>query len=325
MKATSGTKLRANSSPARARHTRIVPLKFQQDDEALRGDAGLLWLWIAGEKKGKKNRMKTLQGKVAVVLGASAEGGTGWAIVESLAAHGAKVVVSARSAEPRERLAADIKGTAVVCDAGEEAQIAALAQRATETYGKLDIAVNSAGLPVMSSIAEATRESLEVATRVNYFGNVFFVKYTAEAIGEEGSITLITSLAAERPTFPVFAYACAKAAADCLVRYAALEYGPRRIKVNSILPEPIVSDLSRELYAIPGVAEVQTREVPLGRLGYPADYANAVLWLAGPAFVTGVNLPVCGGNQLTRLLSQDELPLEPGSYQRMGKPLHDRG
>ena len=269
--------------------------------------------------------MQTVEGKVAVVLGASAEGGTGWAIAEALAAHGAKVVVGARSAEPLQRLAEKINGTAVVCDAGEEAQIAALAKRATETYGKLDIAVNSAGLPVMSNIAEITRESLEAGIRVNYFGNVFFVKYMAEAIGEDGSIILITSLAAERPTLPVFPYACAKAAADCLVRYAALEYGTRRIKVNSIQPGPIVSDLSRDLYAIPGVAEAQMREIPVGRLGYPTDYADAVLWLTGPAFITGANLPVCGGNQLTRLLSQDQLPIPRAEYLELGKPLHDRG
>ena len=68
----------------------------------------------------------SLNGKVAVVLGASASGGTGWAVAETLAAEGARVVVGARSFEPLQKLAAKINGLAVRCDAGDEAQIAAL-------------------------------------------------------------------------------------------------------------------------------------------------------------------------------------------------------
>jgi NAD(P)-dependent dehydrogenase (short-subunit alcohol dehydrogenase family) len=258
--------------------------------------------------------MHNLEGKVAVVLGASAERGTGWGIAETLAAHGAKVVVSARSLPPLQNLAAKINGTAVACDVGDEAQVIALAKQATDTYGKLDIAVNSAGLPMIGMIADAQHENLEAAIRLNYYGNVYFVKYMAEAIGENGSITLISSLTTTHPLVPHFAYACAKAAADCLVRYAALEYGPRRIKVNSILPGPIVSDLSQELLGNPAGAAAFVRETPLRRLGYPADVADAVLCLAGPAFVTGLNLPVNGGMQLTRFPYLDELPAGPDTF-----------
>lgn len=69
--------------------------------------------------------MRHLEGKVAVVLGASAEGGTGWGIAEALAAAGAKVVVGARSLAPLQRLADNIGGTAVACDAGDEVQVKA--------------------------------------------------------------------------------------------------------------------------------------------------------------------------------------------------------
>src|SRR5271168_5061455 len=102
-----------------------------------------------------------LAGKVAVVLGASAEGGTGWAIAEALAAQGAKVVVGARTFAPLKRLADRIGGTAIACDAGNEKQVAALAQAALDTYGHLDIAVNSAGLPVMTLVANTTQVNLD--------------------------------------------------------------------------------------------------------------------------------------------------------------------
>jgi NAD(P)-dependent dehydrogenase (short-subunit alcohol dehydrogenase family) len=265
-----------------------------------------------------------LADKVAVVLGCSAEGGTGWAIAEALAAQGAKVVVGARTEAPLRRLAEKIGGTAVVCDAGNEAQVAALAKAALERYGKLNVAVNSAGLPIMTLIANTTQAQLDDAVRVNFFGNVYFVKHMAEAIGSDGSIIIISSMSTTHPVFPHYAYACAKSASDCLVRYAALEYGPRRIRVNSILPGPIKSEMAREAFAIPGFESTYEREVPLGRVGYPEDFANGVLFLAGPSFATGLNLQLNGGNQLTRFPYLSELPMGEATY-GAGKPLGDRG
>jgi len=264
-----------------------------------------------------------LKEKVAVVLGASAEGGTGWAIAEALAAQGAKVVVGARSLEPLKRLAGRISGTAVACDAGNEAQVAALAKAALDTYGRLDIAVNSAGLPVMTLVADTAQSHLDDAVRVNFFGNVYFVKHMAAAIGKNGSIVLISSMSTTHPVFPHYAYACAKSASDCLVRYAALEYGSRGIRINSILPGAIKSEMAREAFAIPGFEAAYEREIPLGRVGHPEDFANAVLWLAGPAYVTGLNLQVNGGNQLTRFPYLRELPMGEETY-GSGKPLADR-
>lgn len=268
--------------------------------------------------------MNSLKGKVAIVLGASAEGGSGWAIAEALADVGAKVVVSARSEEPLKKLAAKIGGTAVACDIADEAQVKNLADVAVKTYGALHIAVNSAGLPQFGFIAESNDAQLQAAISVNYFGNVYFIKHMSEAIGSDGSIVIISSLSTTHPVFPHFAYACAKSATDCLVRYAALEYGPRNIRINSILPGSIVSDLSKEFFANPEVTKTFENEVPLRRLGYPQDMANAVLWLAGPAFVTGLNLPVSGGNQLTRFPFLSELPAAEHAYDGSGTPLFDR-
>lgn len=264
-----------------------------------------------------------LSGQVAVVLGASAEGGTGWDIAEKLAANGAKVVVAARSLEPLQRLAAKIGGTAVRCDAGSEEDIRALAKAAIDTYGRLDIAVNSAGQPVMSLIEDMTKEHLETAARVNFFGTTYFIQHMAQAIGSDGSIIFVSSMSTTHPVFPHAAYAAAKSAADCMIRYAALEYGARNIRVNSILPGAINSDMAKEAFADPAFEATFAREVPIGRVGVPADFANAVLWLAGPAYVTGLNLQVNGGNQLTRMPRLDEMPGGAASY-GSGKPLGDR-
>lgn len=253
--------------------------------------------------------MTDLTGKAAVVLGCSASGGTGWAIAEALAAAGARVIVAARSEAPLKILAEKIGGIAVTCDAGKAEDIAALAKAATESCGRIDIAVNAAGLPVTGAIAESTPGMVQAALDVNYIGNVHFIREMAAIMNDGGSIVLISSSSAAQPIPGYFSYACSKAAMDCLVRYAALEYGSRGIRVNSVLPGPIKSDMARFLFETPGVEQIFAREVPLGRVGLPRDYADVVLWLSGPAFVTGLNLPVSGGNQMTRAPRADELPM----------------
>lgn len=264
-----------------------------------------------------------LTGQVAVVLGASAEGGTGWDVAETLARNGAKVVVAARSLPHLERLAEKIGGTAVRCDAGSEEDIRNLAKVALDTYGRVDIAVNSAGQPVMGMISDMTQELLDTASRVNFFGATFFIKYMAEAIGRDGSIIFISSMSTTHPVFPHIAYAAAKSAADCIVRYAALEYADKGIRVNSILPGAINSDMAKEAFENPAFAATFEREIPVGRVGVPADFSNAVLWLAGPAYVTGLNLQVNGGNQLTRMPRLDEMMGGTDAY-GSGKTIGDR-
>jgi NAD(P)-dependent dehydrogenase (short-subunit alcohol dehydrogenase family) len=252
--------------------------------------------------------MTDLTGKTAVVLGASAPGGTGWAVAEALAAAGARVVVGARNLESLQRLAERVNGKAVRCDASDESQVAALADAARDAYGPVDIGVNAAGLPVNARLCEVTADQLLDAIKVNYFGQVFFFKHLARVMRDGGSLIAISSISSTHVNGHFFPYACAKAAANCLVRYAATELATRGIRVNAILPGPIRSDMAKEVFAIPGVEEALRREFPLGRVCEPADLANACLWLAGPAFITGECLQINGGMQLTRFPYATELP-----------------
>jgi NAD(P)-dependent dehydrogenase (short-subunit alcohol dehydrogenase family) len=252
--------------------------------------------------------MGVLDGKVVIVLGASAPGGSGWAIAQRFAQEGARLVVGARSEDPLQELAGQTGGIAVRCDTAVDADVAALVTKAVDAYGQLDVEVNAAGLPMGGTIANAPLDDARMAMEINYFGCLHFVRHCAAAMTAGGSIILFSSMAAAQPMEFVYPYACAKAATDCLVRYAAAEYGPRGIKVNSILPGPIRSDMASPLWAVPGMEDAYRREVPLQRIGEPADYADAALWLAGPSFVTGLNLHVSGGNQLTRMPTLAERP-----------------
>jgi NAD(P)-dependent dehydrogenase (short-subunit alcohol dehydrogenase family) len=252
--------------------------------------------------------MGRLEHKVAIVLGASAERGTGWAIAEELARRGAKVAVAARRKDRLDTLAERIGGAAFACDIANERDVIAMLDGVRDRFGEIDIAVNSSGQRMRNLIKDLDAEQINTALAVNFLGPFYFVKHAAARMHDQGSIILISSYSAVQPVLPHAAYACAKAATDCLVRYAAIEYAPRGIRVNSILPGPIKSEMVEAAFARPGVEAALAREIPLGRVGVPQDYADAVCWLAGPAFVTGLNIPVLGGGQMTRMPRPDELP-----------------
>jgi NAD(P)-dependent dehydrogenase (short-subunit alcohol dehydrogenase family) len=256
-----------------------------------------------------------LKDKVAVVLGASAEGGTGWAIAALLASAGAKIVVGARRREPLEQLAAKIGARAVVCDGGRGDQIAALARAAVDAFGPIDIAVNSAGQPMSGLISDISDVDIQRSLDINYIGQVHFIRHMAAAMIDGGAITLISSAVSTQPILGRFAYGCAKAAMDALVRYAAIEYGPRGIRVNSVLPGPLKTEMAAPIFAADGAEAAFAREIPLGRVGLPRDVADVVVWLSKAGYITGVNLPVSGGMHLTRLPRSDEIP------SGLGKPV----
>ena len=265
--------------------------------------------------------MKSLEGKVAVVLGASSARGTGWAIAETLAAEGAKIVVGARSLESLQTLAKKINGIAVRCDITREDEVIALIAAAKKEYGQVDIAVTAAGSALMSPVADATHETLQSSLDTNYLGNVYFVKHAAAAMDKGGSIVVISTMATKNVMGPLFPYACAKAATDCLIRYAAVEFGARGIKVNSIQAGPILSDLTWDFLNTPQVKSRMLEEIPMKRIGTPADFANAVLWLAGPSYITGTNIDVNGGHYLMRFPRPEELAAR---VEEAGQSSYDR-
>ena len=220
------------------------------------------------------------------------------------------MVVAAPRFDKVQALAERIGGHAVRCDATKEDDVKALAKAALGGYGRVDMAVNAAGMTLggSASIADITDADLLASFQLNYFGNVYFVRQMAEAIGKNGSIVLFSTMSATHPIAGIFGYASAKAATDCLVRYAALEYGPRNISINAVQPGLIWSELAAPLFSAPGVEPVLSKEIPLGRLGRPEEAAEAVLWMCGPSYISGLTIPIAGGQQLNRYPFPSEYP-----------------
>ncbi|MGE0802657.1 MAG: 3-oxoacyl-ACP reductase FabG [Lautropia sp.] len=238
-----------------------------------------------------------LAGEVALVTGASR--GIGRAIAVALAGAGARVIGTATSADGAAAI-----GTAlgdghegVALDVDDAAAAEALVDRIAKQYGKLSILVNNAGI-TRDNLAMRMKDAewgAVIETNLNAVFRLSRLVLRPMMKARHGRIVNITSVVGQSGNPGQANYAAAKAGVAGMTRALAREIGSRGITVNCVAPGFIDTDMTRALSA-EQIASL-TQQIPLGRLGQPADIAAAVLFLAGPGggYVTGATLPVNGG------------------------------
>jgi NAD(P)-dependent dehydrogenase (short-subunit alcohol dehydrogenase family) len=248
--------------------------------------------------------MRDLNGKVAIVLGASTAGGMGEATARRLKAEGATVVVSGLGHEHLEKLARELGGTALEADITQETQLKALVQHALSAHGRLDIAVNVAGVAPRVPFKDFTEEHLMFMAKMHFIGPAMFIKHVAEAIVDGGAMVNISSLSAYDPLSGIVGYAASKRAGDRVVQGAALEYRHKRLRINGIIPSLVPTALSRQgirnFGQDPDAFEKSFVDLtPLGRISRPEDIAAfAYLLVRDEFFETGQIFNYSGGNSL---------------------------
>lgn len=248
--------------------------------------------------------MGTLNGKTAVIVGASGEQNFGRAIAKRLHEEGANIVVAARRKAPLDSLAAELDGLAVACDITDEAQLKNLFDSAAEKFGSVDIAVNSCGAYDPLTISELSAETIMPTLEVSFMGTLLFIKHATNVMSEGGSIITISSLTARIPGPGLSVYSGARAGIDYVLKVAAQEYQEKRIRFNSIAAGLIQTDMTNMLFDIPGVVEAHIRETPVGRMGTLDDMAEAALFLADDSrsgYINGTVIDLAGGQQMGHL------------------------
>ena len=248
--------------------------------------------------------MATLTGKTAVIIGASGTSNFGSAIARRLAAEGAKVVVAARRREPLEQLAEELGGTAVACDVTNEADIEQVFASAVEAYGRVDIAVYSAGIHSGVAIADLSAEEIRPTLEVSFVGALLFFKHAAAAMSEGGSVITISSLTARLPGPGLAAYSAARAGIDYAIKVAAVEYADRKVRFNSIAAGLIKTDMTDAFFGMDPVIQAHLDETPCGRMGTLDDMAEAAMFLADEqrsGYINGQVLDLAGGQQMGHL------------------------
>lgn len=246
---------------------------------------------------------KRLDGKRVYILGAGAPGGIAAGIARLFKAHGATIVLGSPDEDKAQEVAADCGALGIVrTDILDEVSIRDGARAAADLLGGIDVAINTAGVNRNSPLAEETAEALLFQARIHFIGTALFIKEVAELMGQGGSIITMSSVTAELTTPRLAAYAGSKAAADKVVKVAAVEYGERGIRVNSLAPGLTSTPMTAAYFADEKVVNAFLREIPVGRLSSVEDVAAAALWLASDECIaTGDTIRVSGGAHLRRL------------------------
>ena len=244
-----------------------------------------------------------IKGKTAIVTGGAQ--GIGYEIVKLFAENGAKVVIADIQKEKGEAVAGDIKANGgeaafIYCDVTKEADMTEMVKFAVETFGKLDYAVNSAGVnPPYRPAADFTMEEMEHAISLDYYSVFLSMKYEIPAILKNGgAIVNISSGAGVRGQYGIGAYAAAKHAVCGLTKCAALDYATQNVRVNSICPGAVDCPMFQAIKdRDPEQFKIFCALNPMNRLVKPEEVAHAAVWLCsdGASSINGTDVVVDGG------------------------------
>jgi len=243
---------------------------------------------------------KPFAGKVALITGASA--GIGRACALAFAAAGAKVALGARrETEGQETadLIAKQGGEALFLqtDVTKPDQIQRLADTAATRWGRLDFAVNNAGIegtPFVNTV-DYSIDVWDQVIDVNLKGVFLSMKYEIPHMKTGGSIVNISSVAGLIGGLGGSAYYASKHGVIGLTRAAAMEYARAGIRVNAVCPAVIQTEMADRFFGGRGISLGDLH--PVGRVGTPEEIADAVLWLCSEksSFITGAVIPIDGG------------------------------
>jgi NAD(P)-dependent dehydrogenase (short-subunit alcohol dehydrogenase family) len=232
-----------------------------------------------------------------VVLMTGAAGGIGAAAVRAFAQAGHAVVAADRDRASLERL--EGAELSIEVDVADPGAVAAMVDEARRRFDAFDVVCTNAGVFVGPErpLAETSDEAIDALIAVNLRGVVNVLRATIPHVRDGGAIILTSSISGLQAHPGGVVYAATKTAQLGLARSLAAELSDRRIRVNVIAPGTIVTPMATEAHSPEQLAGFAASN-PLGRLGQPADIAQAFVFLAEAAYVNGVVLRVDGGDCL---------------------------
>ncbi|MGI4834293.1 MAG: SDR family NAD(P)-dependent oxidoreductase [Janthinobacterium lividum] len=245
----------------------------------------------------------SLAGRVALITGGGS--GIGLAIAGCMAEAGATIIITGRREAVLAEACASLGERAhyLVNDICDLAGLDGLVAEIEATHGPLDIVVNNAGINLKKPALEVTDEDFSRIIHTNL--NAVFALTRAAArrmvARRSGCILMISSMAAYYGIDRVVAYAASKSAVEGMVKVLASEFSAHGVRVNAIAPGFIETEMSRTaMNSDPDRRDRAMRRTPMGKFGQPTDIGHAAVFLASDAarYVTGVSLPVDGGNSI---------------------------
>jgi len=243
----------------------------------------------------------SVQDQVVLVSGGSR--GIGKALAAGFAARGAKVVITGRNEETLAATAAEIAVDGnvepVVCDVAQVDSVTRAVEQVYSKYGRIDTLLSVAGVNIRQPATAFTEEDYDFVVDINLKGAFFVAQQVGRKMIEQGSGSIINidSLNTYAPLKNVAPYALSKAGVVMMTRSLAVEWGPHGVRVNTLAPGFILTDLTQKLWSDPTMQDWGKTNTPMSRLGKPEDMVGTALFLASDAaaFMTGQVVRVDGG------------------------------
>ncbi len=243
-----------------------------------------------------------LKNKIILITGGSK--GIGRASTELLAKQGATILFTYSSSKQeaeetvKELTEQGLRVSTIQCDVRKEEEIQALFTHIQETYGRIDVLVNNAGVLIPGPFEQTTKEAWDNTIDTNLRGVYACTKEAATMMKKKGKgkIINITSISGVVGSIASAIYAASKAGVDAITKTLAVDLGRHGITVNSIAPGPVQTNMFMESFGQEGVNKL-AKETPLNRIAQPEDIAKVVLFFASEEsdFVNGQVLIVDGG------------------------------
>ncbi len=245
-----------------------------------------------------------LKDKVALVTGATS--GIGKAIAERFAAEGAHVALNYREKPGNAQQAQSIlktfktEGMPAVADVSSRPQVEQMIQQIVAKFGRLDIAVNNAGMEIKKPFLDVTDDEWNKVLSVNLYGPFVVSQLAARQMvkqGGGGKLLFVSSVHEDIP-FPQYtAYCASKGAIRMMMRNLAMELAEHKINCNNIAPGAIATPINQSVLDDPQAKKNAISEIPWGRFGRPEEVANVAVFLASEEaeYVTGSTYYIDGG------------------------------
>ena len=245
-----------------------------------------------------------LEGKVALITGTA--GGIGRATALRFASEGARIVAVDFVAANHETVelirAAGGEATAVHADVSDDAEVASAVKTAEETYGRLDVAFNNAGIMLAddSDSIATSEETIDKTLAVNLKGVLYGCRHQIPAMRRAGGGSIINTasfVASVGAATPQIAYTASKGAVLSMTRELAVIHARENIRVNALSPGPLRTEMLMSYLDTEEKRQRRLVHVPMGRFGEATEMASAALFLASAdsSYMTGANLQVDGG------------------------------
>jgi NAD(P)-dependent dehydrogenase (short-subunit alcohol dehydrogenase family) len=246
--------------------------------------------------------MEHLKGKTALVTGGNS--GIGYATAKELKAQGAQVIITGRRKAAVDEAAAALGVTGMIADQGKVNEIEQLAIAVQQQFGKIDILFINAGVLENTTIENATEAAFDNVIGVNFKGAYFTLSRFIPLLNDGASIVFLSSNTASMNAANSSIYSSGKSALNAVMRIAAIELAPRKIRVNSVSPGPTATEIMNKAGYTPEqlsqVNEWILDRVPLKQIGKAEDVGKMVAYFCGDAasFITGAEIVMDGGMSL---------------------------